>query len=104
MKAGVLFTTTGPILILTSCASFRDPGLLHELEAKQITKFIAYEVDLAKVQGVYGIKYDMVLADLHQADVLRVLDFDGQNIFNRFALDDFFHPVTVETRQLETQV
>jgi hypothetical protein len=104
MKAAVLFTKSGPILILTSCASFREPGLLRELAAKHITKFIAYEVDLVTVQEVYGLKYDIVRGDLLQTDILRVLDFDGHNIFNRFALDELGDPVPVETGQLEARV
>lgn len=103
MKAGILFTNTGPILILTSCASFQDPGLLRQFAAKHITKFIAHEVDLATVQAAYGMKFDIALGDLHQTDVLRVLDVGSQAIFNHFHLDELGDPVNVELEQMESR-
>ena len=44
MKAGIIYTGTGPILILTSYQSFRDPKLIEKLGAKGIKKFIAREI------------------------------------------------------------
>ena len=37
MKAGIFFTGTGPILILTSYESLVDPKLIEQLESKGIT-------------------------------------------------------------------
>jgi len=102
MKAGILFANTGPILVLTSCASFQEPVLLHQLAGKGITKFIAYEIDLATVQAGYGMKLDIALGDLHQTDVLRVLDVGSQSIFNHFHLDELGEPITVEIEQMES--
>ena len=104
MKAGILFTNTGPILVLTSCASFQEPILLHQLAGKSITKFIAYEVDPAKVQAAYGMKFDIALGDLHQTDLLRVLDVGSQSIFNHFHLDELGEPIPVEIGQMESHV
>ncbi len=50
MKAGIIFTGTGPILILTSCSSFTDPKLIEKLAAKGIRKFIAYELPVESVK------------------------------------------------------
>ena len=36
MKAGIIFTGTGPILILTTYESFKDPNLISKFEAKGI--------------------------------------------------------------------
>ncbi len=102
MKAGILFADPGPILVLTSCASFQEPILLRQLAAKNITKFIAYEIDVAKVQAAYGMKFDIALGDLHQTDVLRVLDVGSQAIFNHFHLDELGEPVKVEIEQMES--
>lgn len=49
MKAGVVFTGTGPILILTSYDSFTDKKFVEKLTAKGIKKFIAYELPFEKV-------------------------------------------------------
>ena len=44
MKTGIIFTGTGPILIITTYSSFDDPGLVEKLRAKGIKKYIAYEL------------------------------------------------------------
>lgn len=40
MKAGIIFTGSGPILILTTYATFEKPGFIEKLNAKGIKKFI----------------------------------------------------------------
>ena len=88
MKAGIIFTGTGPILILTSYESFDDPKLVAKLSAKGITKYIASELPLDKVKAKYGNHYQVILEDLHQADDLRVLDYNGHNVFYNFKFSE----------------
>jgi hypothetical protein len=40
MKAGIVFTGTGPILILTSCDSLEHPDLVARLCEKGISKYV----------------------------------------------------------------
>jgi len=93
MKAGILFTGTGPILILTSYESFLDPGLVAKLSAKGINKFIACEVPLDLVKQKYGNHFNVVMGDLRQTDDLRVLDYNGYNIFYSFSFKEMGKPV-----------
>ena len=93
MKAGIFFTGTGPILILTSYASLNDPNLVEKLSAKRLNKFIAYEVSAEKVKEKYGLKYNMIMGDLQQTDDLRVLDYDGHHIFNSFSFKELGEPI-----------
>lgn len=93
MKAGIFFTGTGPILVLTTYDSFTDPHLVSKLQAKGIKKFIAYQVPEEMVKERYGNHYNVVLGDLKQDDDLRVLDYDGHHIFNNFSLKDFGKPI-----------
>ncbi|MGD8371747.1 MAG: hypothetical protein PVF76_05460 [Syntrophobacterales bacterium] len=88
MKAGIIFTGTGPILILTTYESFADGKLVEKLGHKGIKKFMAYEVPLDLVQQKYGQQYDMIMKDVKQTDDLRVLDFDGHKIFYSFSFTD----------------
>lgn len=97
MKAGILFTGTGPILILTSYDSFTDPDLVKKLAAKGIKKFIAYGVEKNKVKERYGLHYQVVLNDLNQSDDLRVLDYDGHHVFYNFSLMELNSPVQHES-------
>ena len=89
MKAGVLFTGTGPILILTTYESFMDKKLVEKLSAKGIKKFIAYEVPIRLVKEKYGQQFDAILKDVKQTDDLRVLDFDGHKVFHNFSFAGF---------------
>jgi hypothetical protein len=92
MKAGIFFTGTGPILILTSYNSLTDSKLVEKLAAKGIKKYIAYEVPEDIVKEKYGKQYNVILGDLHQTDDLRVLDYDGHHVFYNFTLDQLEKP------------
>ncbi len=88
MKSGVIFTGTGPILILTSYDSFDNPNLVEKLRVKGIDKFIACELPLEKVKSKYGNHFQVVMGDLCQTDDLRVLDYNGHNVFYSFQFSD----------------
>ena len=92
MKAGIYFTGSGPILILTSHDRLTDRRLLDKLRDKGIKKFIAYDVPLDLVKQKYGPKFNAVLNDLKQEDDLRVLDFDGQHVFYSFTFSELGTP------------
>jgi len=97
MKAGIFFSGTGPILILTTYDSLADPKLVEKLSAKGIKKFIAYEVSEEKVKERYGMQYNVIMGDLHQTDDLRVLDYDGHHVFNKFSIKELGDPIFYES-------
>jgi predicted ABC-type ATPase len=97
MKAGIFFTGTGPILILTTYASLNDPKLIDKLTQKGIKKFIAYEVPEDLVKQRYGRHFNVILGDLKQTDDLRVLDYDGHHVFYNFSLSEMGEPIYHET-------
>ena len=92
MKAGIIFTGTGPILILTTYDSFADKNLIEKLSLKGIKKFMAYEVSVELVKNKYGQQFDAIMKDVKQSDDLRVLDFDGHKIFYSFSFNDLGEP------------
>ena len=92
MKAGIIFTGTGPILILTTYDSFADKKLIEKLSLKGIKKFMAYEVSVELVKNKYGQQFDVIMKDVKQSDDLRVLDFDGHKIFYSFSFNDLGEP------------
>jgi hypothetical protein len=96
MKVFMLFTGSGPIVILTTHPSVLDPALVEKLAGKGIEKFVAYEVpiDLAKTR--YGRHFSVVEGDLRESDDLRVLDYDGSRAFNLFRFDELGEPVVRE--------
>ncbi len=93
MKVGIIFTGTGPILILTTYESFEDPKFVEKLDVKGIKKFIASELPLEKVKAKYGNHYSVVMGDLSQTDDLRVLDYNGYNVFYNFSFSEMGKPI-----------
>ncbi len=96
MKTALLFAGSGPLVILTSHKSLTDPILLKKLEAKGVSKFIAYEIPVTLAEKRYGNHFQVVQGDLHETDDLRVLDFDGQRAFRLFRLSELGTPIFYE--------
>ena len=92
MKACILFTGTGPILVLTSYEALTDPYLVEKLMTKGIKKYIAFEIPIQKVKDRYGLHYTVVLNDLSQTSDLRVLDYDGHHVFYNFSFEEMGDP------------
>ncbi|HQN18148.1 MAG TPA: hypothetical protein PKV86_03375 [Syntrophobacteraceae bacterium] len=92
MKAGIIFTGTGPILILTTYDSLKEPRLAEKLVARGMKKFIAFEVPVDMVKKRYGTLFSIVLGDLSQTDDLRILDIDGHHVFMNFSFDEMGEP------------
>jgi hypothetical protein len=89
MKAGIVFTGSGPLVILTSYESFTDSKIVEKLQAKGIKKYLGFEVPVELCQQRYGTHYPVVVQDLRQTDDLRVLDYDGHHIFLTFSFSEF---------------
>ena len=88
MKAALIFTGSGPILVLTTFGSLQSHDFLQRLAARGITKFITHEVAPELVQKRYGARFSAVMGDLSQKDDLRVMDIDGHHVLNSFAFEE----------------
>ena len=97
IRAYLIFTGTGPILVLSTYSRLDDPRLLEKLRYKGISKFIAYEVGLAIVRERYEHAFENVARDLDVAEDLRVLDFNGHQIMANFALSELGEPIPYES-------
>lgn len=86
MRGVLVFSGTGPLLILSSYPSLDHPQFIAKLRAKGLQKFIAYEIPIERCKDLYGYAYRDIAADLETRDDLRVLDFDGHRIFLNFSL------------------
>jgi hypothetical protein len=96
MKAGVIFTGSGPILILTTYESLISQDFAEKLEQKGIKKYMAFEVDLELCKKRYGKHYEVIMGDVHQQDDLRVLDYNGHNVFYLFSFKELGQPLFKE--------
>jgi hypothetical protein len=88
MKAGIVFTGTGPILVLTTYEAFDDPKFAEKLARKGIMKYMAHDLDIDLVKKRYGQQYEVIKADLVGDDDLRVLDYNGHNVFYNFSFSE----------------
>ena len=86
-RAYIVFTGTGPILVLSTYSDLKDDRLLEKLRYKGISSFIAYQVDLAAVRKRYEHSYENIAEDLAQDEDIRVLDFNGHQIMANFSLE-----------------
>lgn len=93
----IIFTGTGPILVLSTYGELSDPRLVEKLRYKGIVKFIAYEVALDAVKERYARSYENVAADLATVQDLRVLDFNGHQIMTNFSLSELGEPIKFES-------
>ena len=82
----LIFTGTGPILVLSTFPELTDERLVSKLRYKGIIKFIAYEVDTEAVN-------ENIAEDLQDVEDLRVLDFNGHQIMANFSLEELGEPV-----------
>ncbi|KAF0141340.1 MAG: hypothetical protein HYZ10_11490 [Ignavibacteriales bacterium] len=97
MKAGIYFTGSGPIVILTTYDSLTNPYLINRLHSKGIKKFIAFEIPEYLAKQKYGHHYDAVMEDVKQEDYLRVIDFDGHHILAKFSFKELGEPIYYES-------
>ena len=93
MKAALIFTGSGPILVLTTFQSLESPDFIQRLSARGILKFIAHEVSLELVQKRYGTRFSVIMSDLSQNDDLRVMDVDGHHVFKSFSFEELGPPI-----------
>ena len=92
-RAYLIFTGTGPILVLSTYPKLTDERLVEKLRYKGIDKFLAYEVELDAVEIRYPESFDSIVADLEGVEDIRVLDFNGHQIMSNFSLEELGDPI-----------
>jgi len=103
MKTLLMFTGTGPILLITTFESVTDPAFVRKLRDKGIEKFIAYDLPVKQVKEKYGAHFTAVLNDVKQTDDLRVLDYNGHNVFYNFSFKDLGRPIYYEPIEITSE-
>jgi hypothetical protein len=93
MKAYLLFSASGPVLVLTTYDFTKRPELLEKLAAKTSNKFIAHEVPIDAIEKNYSAHFAHVLKDPSQSDDIKILDDDGKEIFTNIRLKRLSAPI-----------
>ena len=92
-RSYLIFTGTGPILVLSTYPELTDERLIRKLRYKGINKFIAYEVESDAVEKRYPQTFGSIVEDLRSVEDIRVLDFNGHQIMANFSLDELGSPI-----------
>lgn len=92
MKAILVFSGGGALVILSSYPTVDDPRFVAKLESKGLTKYMAWEVPVEHCKELYGYNYRDIVEQLAHTDDMRVLDFDGHRIFLNFSLEQLGTP------------
>ncbi len=92
-RAHLIFTGSGPILVLSTYPKLTDKRLVDKLRYKGIDKFIAYQVDLDAAEERSPQSFDSVMDNLQGVEDIRVLDFNGHHIMANFSLDELGDPI-----------
>ena len=92
-RSYLIFTGTGPILVLSTYPELTDERLIRKLRYKGINKFIAYEVESEAVRQRYQQSFESIVEDLQSVEDIRVLDFNGHQIMANFSLDELGSPI-----------
>lgn len=92
-RAYLIFSGSGPILLLTTFPKLTDERVVSKLRYKGIEKFLAYQVSREAVEARYGDAYRGVAAELEGQEDIRVLDFNGHHIMANFSLDELGDPI-----------
>jgi hypothetical protein len=95
LHALLIFSGTGPILLLSTFPGADDQRLVEKLRYKGIARFIAYEVSIDAVRQRYGHSFDRVVADLEGVEDARVLDYNGHQIMATFSRDELGAPLHI---------
>ena len=88
MQSLLVFSTSTPILILSTFSNPEDPGLSNKLSNMGIDKFVCFEVPLDRTKEIYGTRYEQISDVIETAEDIRVLDYNGFTAFKNFDIDD----------------
>ena len=94
MIAAMIFSGTGPIVILSTYPSIDDERFVKKLSAKGINKFMIFELPAEKCEAKYGNLFNVVASDLEgMENDFRVLDYNGNSALNRFSFKEMGKPI-----------
>jgi len=101
LKTFMIFTGTGPILVITRLNDMEGEVARRHMESKGIRKYIAYEVPYATAEERYGTRLHKAVDRLASEEDIRVFDVDGHHAFMVFDFTEMGEPVYVDAKLSE---
>lgn len=88
MDVLLIFSSSTPILILSTFDDPDHPGIARKLSNMGIEKFIGFQVPLDKTKKTYGLRFEQISSAIRDADDIRVLDYNGFTAFRNYSVDE----------------
>lgn len=88
MHSLLIFSTSTPILILSTFDETESDGMTDKLSNMGIDKFVAFEVPMDRAQEIYGHRFEQIEQAIDDQDDIRVLDYNGFTAFKNFNIDE----------------
>jgi len=88
MQSLLIFSTSTPILILSTFDDPEDPGLSDKLSEMGFDKFICFQVPLDRTEEIYGNRFKQISDSIEDSRNIRVLDYNGFTAFKNFDIDE----------------
>ncbi len=99
MKAYMVITDSGPIVILTSHGSILDADVVESLQRKGLRNSLLTTIPIGLAEQRYGNHFSVGKGGLRETDDLRVLDEDGDHVFKLFRFDELGSSLVYEPSQ-----
>ncbi len=106
MRAYLLWTVSGPQIILTSCDMEKEPDCLTKYGREtdqESNKYIAFELPWETIKARYGEAFDLTMKDFHQTDKLRVLDIEGERVLLNIHFSELGQPIYYEPESAKAE-
>lgn len=88
MHALLIFSTSTPILILSTFDETDSEGMADKLSNMGIDKFVCFRVPVDRAEEIYGTRFSQISDAIDDQDDIRVLDYNGFTAFKNFDIDE----------------
>ena len=92
----MVLTDGCPILVMTIHGDPEHPEVRAALERRGYRRFISWTVPVESIRSIYGTRFEVIEANLDDRRPLRILDFDGDKVFDHVVLANLDRPVTCD--------
>jgi hypothetical protein len=82
MTAFLVLTENEPRVVAARRDAVSSDRWFASLSRTGVDKFIAYELDVETLREAYGVRFDVIEADISKGKDVRVLDSDGRHVFS----------------------
>lgn len=88
MQTYLIFSTSTPILVISTFPSPDSPGFIERLTEMGIDRFVCFRAPLGKAREIYGMRYEQLADEIEEENDIQVLDYNGFTAFKNFDIDE----------------